>query len=281
MKLYTINTGLFKLDGGAMFGVVPKKIWQKSYPADDNNFCTWALRCLLIILNDKKILIDTGLGNKLSDRLKKNFQPHGEDSLAKSLMEVGISFNEITDVVLTHLHFDHCGGCVDYADSENNLKVVFPNARHWISRSQWQTAITPNIREKTSMIQDNFKLLENEKLLNLIEGDTEIYPGIMLRLFFGHTNGQIIPVITHKNRKVIYSADLFPSVTHLPLVYIPSYDSRPEISMVERKNVLSNAVANDDILFFEHDYYNECCNLQQTEKGIRIKETFSLQEFCE
>lgn len=276
MKLFAINTGNLKLDGGAMFGVVPKVIWNKLYPADENNLCNWAMRCLLIDTGDRRILIDSGMGNKQSEKFYSYYYPEGKHDLVSSLNKYGYSPDDITDNVLTHLHFDHCGGSIKYNEDKTQLIPTFKNANFWISRQQWDLAMNPNKREKSSFMKENILPMQESGKLKLIDKDTEIFQGVTLKISFGHTDGQIIPHIKYKDKTVVFMADLIPSVAHLPIPYLMSYDINPLKLMKEKEEFLNEAVKNDYILFFEHDLYHECCNLKNTDKGVREKEIFNL-----
>ena len=278
MNLYKIETGNLKLDGGAMFGVVPKVIWQKLYPADENNLCNWAMRCLLIETETHKVLIDTGMGNKQSEKFFKHYYPNGNASLISSLKENGFKPEDITDVILTHLHFDHVGGAVKYNEN-NELVPTFPNATYHVAKSHWELANNPNRREKASFLTDNYSALEKYNQLNLIEKEEEIIPNIEVKIFDGHTVGQIIPYVKYKNTKIIFTADLFPSTAHIPMPYIMSYDTQPLITLKDKKRFFEDAVKNNYTIFFEHDLYNECCNLIETEKGVKVNETYTLKDF--
>jgi glyoxylase-like metal-dependent hydrolase (beta-lactamase superfamily II) len=279
MKLYSIETGNLKLDGGAMFGVVPKVMWQKIYPGDENNLCNWALRCLLIDTGQRVILLDNGIGDKQDEKFLKNYYLNGDDTLEKSLVKIGYTFNEVTDVILSHLHFDHCGGSVKYNSDRTKLDLTFPNAIYWVSKQQWDWAVSPNNREKASFLPENILPIKELGTLKLIEDDTEIYDGIKVRLYHGHTDGQMITFIESEGKTIVYMADLLPAVAHLPLPYIMSYDTRPLLTLKEKEKFLNEAADKGYILFFEHDLYNECCTVQHTEKGVRVKETFKLDEY--
>jgi glyoxylase-like metal-dependent hydrolase (beta-lactamase superfamily II) len=253
MNLYTINTGFFKLDGGAMFGVVPKSIWNKLNPADDNNLCTWAMRCLLIEEGNKLILIDNGIGDKQDAKFLSHYHLHGDDTLDKSLAAHGFSKDDITDVFLTHLHFDHCGGSIKREGDK--LVPAFKNATFWSNTHHWNWAThANNITYHPSDITDNLSLIT----------------------VHGHTDAMMLPVINYKGKTIVYMADLLPSVAHIPLPYVMGYDMFPLTTLHEKKTILSEAMNKDYILYFEHDPKNECCTLQQTEKGIRQKDTFKL-----
>ena len=276
MKLHVINTGNLKLDGGAMFGVVPKVMWSKIYPCDENNLCNWSMRCLLVEDGPRRILIDCGIGNKQSEKFFSNYYLNGDDTLENSLVSAGFTADDITDVILTHLHFDHAGGAVSWNSGRTDYVPTFRNATYHTSRQQWEWATDPNNREKASFLKENILPIKEKGKLKLIEKDTEIYPGIMLRLFFGHTNGQVIPLIRYGDKTVVYMADLLPSAAHIPLPYVMSYDTRPLITLDEKEKFMKEAAQNGYILFFEHDLYRECCTVHETEKGIRLKEAFAL-----
>ena len=289
MKLYAINTGHFKLDGGAMFGVVPKSIWNKLNNADENNLCSWALRCLLIEDDGKLILIDTGMGDKQDAKFFGHFYLHGTDTLDKSLARHGFTKADITDVFLTHLHFDHCGGSI--IREGDKLLPAFKNATYWSNENHWQWATQPNDREKASFLKDNILPVEQcgqLKFINVNEQSTT--PGILthhrtsitdhlsLLVANGQTDSMMLPVIQYKEKIIVYMADLLPSVAHIPLPYIMGYDMFPLTTLNEKKQFLTAALQNDFILFFEHDPINECCTLQMTEKGIRQKDIFNLAD---
>jgi glyoxylase-like metal-dependent hydrolase (beta-lactamase superfamily II) len=278
MEIYAIETGNFKLDGGAMFGVVPKSMWSKVYPADENNLCNWAMRCLLVIDSNRKILIDNGIGDKQDQKFLRHYYLNGDDNLEKSLKNLGYSMEDITDLVLTHLHFDHCGGTIKYND-KRELVTSFPNATIHTSRQQWEWANKPNRREQASYLKENLEPIKESGKLKLFDHDHELFPGFYVRLFNGHTDGQVIPLIKINGRIIVYCADFFPSAVHLPASFVVSYDTRPLISLEERQLFLVEALKNDYILFFEHDLYHECCTLMETDKGPRAKDFFKLNEF--
>lgn len=285
MNLYSINCGYFKLDGGAMFGVVPKTIWNKLIPADENNMCSWALRSLLIEDEGRLILVDTGMGDKQSGKFFGHYYLHGDDSLDKSLAAHGFYRNDITDVFLTHLHFDHCGGAIEYHGDK--LVPAFKNATFWSNADHWKWATEPNPREKASFLKENILPIEESGQLKFIndrkpsEGhlDTAVFSqNIKIRFVNGHTEAMMLPQLAFRNRTIVYMADLLPSYAHIPLPYVMGYDTRPLISMNEKELFLKEALENDYVLFFEHDAAHECCTLQQTEKGIRPKEFFKLAD---
>ncbi len=281
MKLYTINTGYFKLDGGAMFGVVPKSIWNKLNPADDNNMCSWALRCLLIEDANRLILIDNGMGNKQDAKFFGHYYLHGDDTLDKSLATHGFGKDDITDVFLTHLHFDHCGGSIKKEGV--NLVPAFKNATYWSNEKHWNWATQPNDREKASFLKENILPIEESGQLKFIEPSQGkesggIIPGMSVLYVNGHTEGMMIPKISYQGKTLVYMADLLPSVAHIPLPYVMAYDMFPLTTLNEKKTFLTEALQNDHILFFEHDPVSECCNLQLTDKGIRQRDVFRLEE---
>lgn len=278
MNLYTIDTGLFKLDGGAMFGVVPKTIWQKTNPADENNLCTWAMRCLLVQDGNRLILIDTGIGNKQGAKFFSYYYLHGDASMDSSLAKHGFHRDDITDVFLTHLHFDHVGGAV--MRDGDKLVPAFKNAIYWSNPKHWDWAVNPNDREKASFLKENILPIQESGQLKFI--DAEVGTGFTadfgLRFVSGHTESMMLPLIRYKNREILYMADLTPSVGHLPIPYVMAYDMFPLTTLNEKKALLGEALVNNYVLFFEHDPINECCTLQQTEKGIRVEATFKLEE---
>jgi glyoxylase-like metal-dependent hydrolase (beta-lactamase superfamily II) len=280
MKLYTINTGYFKLDGGAMFGVVPKSIWNKLNPADENNLCTWAMRCLLIEVDDNKILIDTGIGNKQDAKFFSHYYLRGGETIESSLAELGLTKDDITDVFLTHLHFDHCGGAI--VREGDKLVPAFKNATYWSNQQHWKWATEPNEREKASFLKENIVPIKESGRLQFVdvkEGTSIFNKEITVKFVYGHTDAMMLPTIQYKGKTVVYVADLFPSTAHLPLPYIMSYDMFPLKTLQERKSFLQEALEKDYVLFFEHDPAIECCTLQMTEKGIRVKDTFKLKDF--
>jgi len=284
MKLYSINTGYFKLDGGAMFGVVPKSIWNKLNPADENNMCSWALRCLLIEDGGRLVLIDTGMGDKQDAKFFGHYYMHGDDTLDKSLATHGFTKDDITDVFLTHLHFDHCGGAIKR--ESDTLVPAFKNATYWSNKKHWQWAVEPNAREKASFLKENILPIQESGRLQFLEVAaaveetlaTPITPNFFIKTVYGHTGAMMLPVIKYHDKTIVYMADLLPSVAHIPLPYVMGYDMFPLTTLNEKKVFLEEALAGNYILFFEHDAVNECCTLQQTEKGIRQAATFKLSE---
>jgi glyoxylase-like metal-dependent hydrolase (beta-lactamase superfamily II) len=278
MKLHSIETGFFKLDGGAMFGVVPKTMWNKLNPADDNNMCTWAMRCLLIEDGNRLILIDNGIGDKQDAKFFGHYYLHGDDSLDKSLAKKGFSKADITDVVLTHLHFDHCGGSI--IREGEKLLPAFKNARYWSNEAHWNWAVNPNDREKASFLKENILPIQESGQLQFVSEiqPDAIYGNMHLRFVNGHTQSMMLPVIRYRNRQIVFMADLMPSVAHLPIPYVMAYDMFPLTTLGEKKAFLSDAVANDYLLFFEHDPVNECCTVQNTEKGVRPHEFLKIAD---
>lgn len=261
-----------------MFGVVPKTIWNNTNPADENNLCTWAMRCLLIQDGNQLILVDTGMGNKQSEKFFSYYYPHGTATLDSSLASHGFHRDDITDVFLTHLHFDHVGGAVE--GNGDGLTPTFKNATYWSNKKHWEWAINPNEREKASFLKENIMPIQESGQLKFIEDvdGVKFTDNISVRFIYGHTEAQMLPLVNYKGRQVLYMADLIPSVGHIPLPYIMGYDMFPMKTLQEKKTILNKAVTNDYILFLEHDHLNECCTLKNTEKGIRLNEVFRLNE---
>ncbi len=275
MKLHTIDTGFFKLDGGAMFGVVPKTLWNRLNPADENNLCNWAMRCLLIEEGDRLILVDTGIGNKQDQKFFGHYYLNGNDSLDNSLRKAGFSPSDITDVFLTHLHFDHVGGAI--IRDKDKLIPAFPNATYWSNEQHWKWAVQPNAREKASFLKENILPIEESGQLKFVHSPF-FTDNISIKFAHGHTESMMLPMISYKNKTIVYMADLLPSVAHIPLPYVMAYDMFPLTTLEEKKNFLTEAVENNYILFFEHDPSIECCDLQTTEKGIKVSNTFRLED---
>lgn len=277
MKLHAIETGFFKLDGGAMFGVVPKSIWNKTNPADSNNMCTWGNRLLLIEESNRLMLVDTGLGDKQTEKFFSYYYLHGDATLDKSLTSLGFERNDITDVILTHLHFDHCGGAI--VREGEKLSPAFKNANFWSNADHWAWATTPNPREKASFLKENILPIQESGQLKFVEDiENPFGKDISIRYANGHTEAMMLPQIKYKGKTVLYMADLLPSVGHIPIPYVMGYDVRPLVTMEERNTYWNEIVDNEYILFFEHDPINECCTLQHTEKGIRVKDIFKLSD---
>jgi glyoxylase-like metal-dependent hydrolase (beta-lactamase superfamily II) len=276
MKIHTLDTGLFKLDGGAMFGVVPKTIWSKLNPADENNLCTWAMRCMLIEMGSRLILVDTGIGDKQDDKFFSHYYLHGSGSLMGSIKKAGFTPDEVTDVFLTHLHFDHVGGAIRREDGK--LVPTFKNAKYWSNRRHWDWAVHPNAREKASFLSDNILPIEQSGQLNYVENfnSTPFGPGFDIIYVDGHTERMMLPLLTDGGKKYLYCADLFPSAAHLPLPYVMGYDMRPLITLKEKEFVLARCVREGISLLFEHDAHMEGCTLQMSEKGIRMGEAITV-----
>lgn len=281
MKIYPLNSGNFKLDGGAMFGVVPKSLWSRTNIPDENNMCSWAMRCMLIEDGDRLILIDTGIGDKQDEKFFSYYYLFGDDSLQGNLKKLGFSPDDVTDVFLTHLHFDHCGGAVERI-GENHFQPVFKNATFWSTEKHWKWATEPNAREKASFLSENILPLEASGQLKFVARDADftpnVFPAIDILFVDGHTESQMIPHIRYKGKTIVFMADLLPSIGHIPLPYVMGYDTRPLLTLNEKEKFLQKAVEEEYILFLEHDAENECCTLKQTEKGIRLDQTFQFNE---
>ena len=275
MKIHKIEAGTFHVDGGAIFGVVPKKVWQKRYPCNAENFCKLTMRCLFIDTGEKRILIDTGTGSKQLAYLKY----YGFESipnLDRELQKIGYSSADITDVVLTHLHFDHCGGCTDFAADGKSLIISFPNATHWVGKSQWENFLAPNIREGDSYFQENMLPIELEGKLKLVSENEWLCNELELRVFNGHTTGQLVGYIHLKDKTFVYVGDVIPVAASLPIAWISAYDTNPIKSMEEKKELLKEAVEKNQFLIFEHDLYNECCSVKEVNGRYKISESFPL-----
>ncbi len=286
MKLYTVNSGHFKLDGGAMFGVVPKSMWNKLNPADENNMCSWALRCLLIEDGNRLVLVDSGMGDKQDARFFGHYYLHGNNTLDTALAKHGFSKDDITDVLLTHLHFDHCGGSI--IRQGDQLVPAFKNAIYWSNEQHWQWAVQPNEREKASFLKENILPIQQSGQLQFIDVPSADFDDkgqlatagftdhISIRFVSGHTEKMMLPQIRYKDNTLVYMADLLPSVAHIPIPYVMAYDMQPLVTLHEKRSFLQEAIENNYILYFEHDPLQECCTLQLTEKGIRHRELFSV-----
>jgi glyoxylase-like metal-dependent hydrolase (beta-lactamase superfamily II) len=278
MKIHPLNTGNFKLDGGAMFGVVPKMVWQKTNPADQNNLCDWSMRSMLIEDGERLILIDAGIGDKQSEKFFSHYYLSGNDSLIGNLKHLGFSPDDVTDVFLTHLHFDHCGGAIQWNKERTGFEPVFKKAIYWSTENHWQWATVPNPREKASFLSENILPIQESGQLKFIErtGDftKNIFPNFDVLFVDGHTESMMIPHIQYKGKTLVFMADLLPSVGHIPLPYVMGYDTRPLLTMTEKENFLHTATDQEFVLFLEHDSVNECCTLQMTEKGPRLGEAF-------
>jgi glyoxylase-like metal-dependent hydrolase (beta-lactamase superfamily II) len=275
MKLSVINSGHFKLDGGAMFGVVPKSMWHPLYPADENNMCPWAMRCMLIEEGNRLILIDTGMGNKQNDKFFSHYFMHGDDNLDKSLRTAGYHRDEITDVFLTHLHFDHCGGVIEWNDDKSAYRPAFKNAQVWSNEAHWKWATEPNAREKASFLKENILPIQESGQLRFAESDRFTDQIEIIRVN-GHTESMMLPLVQIGDKKLLYMADLLASPVHVPIAWVMAYDTRPLLTLDEKAVILKRAADEEWVLFFEHDKSVECATLHHTEKGIRVKETFPL-----
>lgn len=276
MKLYPIPTGNFKLDGGAMFGVVPKSLWQRTNPADSNNMCSWALRCLLIEKGDRLLLIDNGMGEKQSEKFFSYYYLHGDDSLENSLKINGFHPDDITDVFLTHLHFDHCGGGVKWNRDRTKYEPTFKNATYWSNKKHWEWAVNPNDREKASFLKENILPMQDFGQLKFV--DEERFDWFEIFYADGHTEAQMIPIIDYQDKKLAFVADLLPSAGHIPLPYVMGYDTRPLLTLEDRKRFYRRAIDEKLFLFMEHDYNNEIITLKDTEKGARLESSYSFKE---
>lgn len=276
MKLHSIHAGMFKLDGGAMFGVVPKSIWNKLNPADANNMCSWAMRCLLIEEGNRLILIDNGMGHKQDEKFFGHYFLHGEHTLENSLAEKGFSKDDITDVFLTHLHFDHCGGSIIKNGATGLFEPAFKNAAYWSHSKHWEWAINPNAREKASFLKENIVPIQESGQLKFFDSQNNLPEFFHAEIVSGHTESMMLPSIKYKDYTILFVADLLPSVSHIPLPFIMAYDTRPLVTLTEKEKILNQAAASKTILFFEHDPNIECCNLIITERGVRPNDTFNI-----
>ena len=283
MQIYPIETGNFKLDGGAMFGVVPKVIWQRTNPADSNNLIDMSLRCMLIEDGERLILIDNGTGDKQSEKFFGYYYPFGEETLDSSLKKYGFHRDEITDVFLTHLHFDHCGGSIQWNKYKTGYEPAFKNAKFWSNENHWQWAVKPNPREKASFLKENINPVEDSGQLNFVsipENKFSVDSELAFDILFsdGHTEKQMIPHIKYQGKTVVFAADLLPSVGHIPLPYVMSYDTRPLITMDEKAKFLNDAVEHQYYIFLEHDPVYQLCTVKHTEKGVRLDQAFQFNE---
>ena len=278
MQLYTIETGYFKLDGGAMFGVVPKVLWSRTNPADENNLCPWAMRSLLIEDGNRLILIDNGIGDKQDDKFLKHYYLHGDVNLHSSLAKHGFSADDVTDVFLTHLHFDHCGGSVKWNADRTSFEMTFKNAKYWSNKQHWRWATEPNIREKASFLRENIIPIQEAGHLNFVEKEGDLFNNFNCFFVNGHTEAQMIPHITYKEKTIVFAADLLPSSGHIPLPYVMGYDTKPLVTLGEKEKFLNEAADREYILFLQHDNYSECCTVEKTDRGVRLKDTFPLKK---
>ena len=282
MKIYPISTGNFKLDGGAMFGVVPKSLWSRTNPADSNNMCDWTMRSMLIEEGDRLILIDTGIGDKQTEKFFSHYYLSDNSSFEPNLNTLGFSLDDITDVFLTHLHFDHCGGAIKWNKERTGFEPVFKNAHYWSTEKHWKWATEPNPREKASFLSENILPIQESGQLKFVErsGDftKNVFNNFDVLFVDGHTDSMMIPHIQYQGKTIVFMADLLPSVGHIPIPYVMGYDTRPLITLEEKSNFLTKAHEQEFVLFLEHDIVNECATLQLTEKGIRLKDTFAFNE---
>ena len=279
MKLHVIEAGNFKLDGGAMFGVVPKALWKRTNPADENNMCDWSMRCLLVESDGRKILIDVGIGDKQPEKFFSHFYLSGETDIEKALNQKGFSAEDITDVFLTHLHFDHCGGAIKRLEDES-YTTTFPNATYWSNKRHWEWATKPNPREAASFLKENILPIEASGQLKFLSEGEELIPGFTHFYANGHTDAMMIPKLNFNGKTIVYMADLLPSVGHIPLPYVMGYDMKPLVTLNEKDLFLKEACEKGYILFLEHDPINECCSLKQGNKYIEKDKCFSLSEIC-
>ncbi len=284
MKIYPLNTGNFKLDGGAMFGVVPKTLWSRTNKPDENNLCSWSMRCMLIEDGDRLTLIDTGIGDKQSDKFFGFYYLHGEDSLDGNLKKLGFHRDDITDVFLTHLHFDHCGGAIRWNRDRTGYEPAFRNARFWSNERHWRWATEPNAREKASFLKENILPIQESGQLNFVnvpedkDGVFKTDLGFDVLTVSGHTDAQMCPIIKYQDKTLVFMADLLPSAGHIPMPYIMAYDTRPLISMSEKEKFFKQAIDNDYYLFLEHDAQSEMCTIEDTERGVRLKQTHAFSD---
>ncbi|WP_195715180.1 MBL fold metallo-hydrolase [Ancylomarina sp. 16SWW S1-10-2] len=277
MKIYSIETGTFKCDGGAMFGLVPKFMWSKKYPSDENNLCDCALRSMLVVDGDRRILIDNGVGDKLSESEVGYHNYVVDTSLKNSLNSLGFDFEDITDVIFTHLHFDHCGGSTRYKNGSKELELVFPNATHWVSKTQWENYLNPNVREGDSYFPENMMPVFESGKLKFIEDDMQLFPNIEVRLFNGHTKGLMAVLVHNEKNTIVFSADFIPTMANMNIKWIAAYDLYPTVSLKEKEIFLKEAVEKHYTFFFQHDIHNECCSLKQTERGVKPDKSFTLK----
>ena len=278
MKIYPIETGNFKLDGGAMFGVVPKSIWRRTNPADANNLISMSMRCMLIEDGDRLILIDTGLGEKQSEKFFGYYYLFGDISMDISLAKHGFHRDDITDVFLTHLHFDHCGGAIQWNSNRTGYEPAFKNAKFWSNANHWQWAIEPNPREKASFLKENIFPIEESGQLNFIGQNPTNEIGFDVLFMDGHTEKQMLPKITYQGKTLVFMADLLPTTGHIPLPYVMGYDTRPLLTIKEKATFLDEAADNKYFLFLEHDAYSEICTVKHTDRGVRLHETYKFNE---
>jgi glyoxylase-like metal-dependent hydrolase (beta-lactamase superfamily II) len=274
MKIIVVETPIFKIDGGAYFGVIPKIIWEKKYPCDENNLCKAACRSVIIDDGERVILIDTGIGEEPETKTPDLYFTDFTENIEQNIKKAGYTNEDITDVVLTHLHFDHCGGTTKFDKDLNCFKLAFPNATHYISELQWENAWNPNYREKSSFVKDNYEILKDSEKLKLIKDTAFIGDNVELRLFGGHTPGLMLPVIKTDKQTFFFAGDLIPAKASIPLAWVSAYDLFPLTSIEEKKSILNEAASNNWIIIFQHDFYCECCDVEDTTKGGRAKNSY-------
>ena len=278
MKAYLFNIANFKVDGGAMFGVVPKALWSRVYSSDENNLIVLTLRSLIVETDGHVILVDTGWGDKQDDKFFRHVHLHNGEGMIEGLAARGYAPGDITDVVLTHLHADHCGGCVRNRSEGTGYELVFPEAIYHVSRAQWEWALKNNPREEDAFLEENILPLNESGRLSLVDEEGELFKGFSVRMCYGHTPGLMIPVVSFMDKTLIYTGDLIPTVAHLPLIWNMSYDIESLKTIDEKKQILEEALENNHILVFQHDQHVECCDLQMTPKGIRAKNKYKFSE---
>lgn len=278
MEIFNIETGNFMCDGGAMFSVVPKVMWRKKYPSNEDNYCNCAMRSMLVVDGERKILIDNGTGNKQSEEYFKHQQLNGDATLVGSLEKAGFSVDDITDVVFTHLHFDHCGGAVKWNADRSGYELVFKNAKHWVSKQHWANFLNPNIRESDAFFDENIMPIKEAGKLYFVENEGELFPNFEVRIFNGHTPGLLIPIVNYNGKKLVFAGDFIPTSANVPVKWLASYDLNPTASLAEKEVFLKEAVLGKWVLFFQHDITTECCDLKQTERGVKVDKCFPLQD---
>jgi glyoxylase-like metal-dependent hydrolase (beta-lactamase superfamily II) len=276
MEIHTVACGNMKLDGGAMFGIVPKSLWQKQYPGDENNMVRISMRSLLVVDGDRRILFDNGIGDKQDHKFFSYYYLFGDDSMEGSLGKLGFKVEDITDMVLTHLHFDHCGGSIKYNDDKSELLTAFPNARYWVSRKQWDLAHDPNKLEGASFLEENFDPIKTSGQLELFDKEFELTPNVQIRLYDGHTLGQAIGLISYNGRTIVNVADLIPLAGNISMSWVCGYDTQPLVTLNEKADFLNESLSRNYIYYFYHDLDTQCCTLKDTIKGIRPDERFDL-----
>ena len=279
MKLFKIEAGSFHVDGGAAFGVVPKKVWQKRYPADEDNYCKLHMRCLLVDTGERRILIDSGTGDKQLEYLKY-YGFEGVISFPDELAEIGYACDDITDVVFTHLHFDHCGGATRYNADKSAVELLFPNATHWVGDAQWQNFLNPNVREGDSYFSENMMPIEEAGKLQKVSSDFVLTDGVELRIFNGHTVGQISVYVHFAEQTLVYCGDVIPLAANVPVAWLSSYDIFPLDAMTDKQRMLEEAAEKQQILFFEHDAYTECCMVEKQYNKFKVSKTLRFEEIC-